>query len=190
MYLPYRAIVKGRLFGVVATRNMFVAEIEVVPPAGPGDWFIEYLEDVIGPLQPYITTSWTVETVEVQGLALGKWETLSEGAWNYGGNGAGDTLPNAVAIVLLGKALGLRKLGRKFFSGIVESATTANGLIAAAALAAANSALKYISPLTDTAGQVGYPGILDKTGTFQRFIAGSVSSLLGSMRRRKPGLGI
>ena len=108
----------------------------------------------------------------------------------YVGVGALDALPNVVSAVLIGKAAGIRHMGRKFFGPVAEAAVAANSLIAGYMVIAASVLLAYLTPFTGLGGGVITPGILDKTETFRPFVGGMVSSLLGSMRRRKPGNGI
>lgn len=185
-----RAIVKGHIAGVVATRNMFTGEAEVVAPDDWQDLAGGYVNRFFGHLMPIVSPLWTMETIQVQVLFAGKWEDRSEFTNSNNGSGTGDILPNSVAVVLIGKALGLRRIGRKFIAGVTEANVTGNLLVGTAVAAVADALTDYITLFTTAAGSTWQPGILDKTGTFRSFQSGFVSALLGTMRRRKPGLGI
>ena len=185
-----RAIVKGTLAGVVQVRNMFVAD--VVPSGGdtsPVLWDA-YLDSIYNTFMQLLSNVYVTSTVELQNRSGNQWVTFDEHAFTYVGANSGDYLPNATAFVLIAKAAGVRHMGRKFFSAITETSATANALTTAALAVAASTLAAYITPFTGLGGGVITPGILDKTNTFRPFVGGFVCSLLGSMRRRKPGNGI
>lgn len=185
-----RAILKGHIAGVVATRNMFTGNASLMTPDSYGDLVSGYISRLWGHIGAQFSTIVTFETVEVQEYTAGVWVPYAEYVYGNAGTGSGDPLPNAVAAVLVGKCGGLLGHGRKFFSGLTEGAVVGNILSTAAVTAFALGIIDYISSYTTAAGSSFAPGIVDKTGTFHLFITGFVSSLLGSMRRRKPGLGI
>jgi hypothetical protein len=149
-----------------------------------------YLDSIYTSVIEACTTNVVFYSYEVQQPVGLQWETIDEVAFNYTGVNTGEALPNAVALVLLGKATGIKHVGRKFFSGISEAFawnnTIATGVVARAAMILA----AYITPFTGLSGGVITPGVRDNAGVFHAFVGGMVSSLLGSMRRRKPGLGI
>lgn len=120
----------------------------------------------------------------------GHWVPIHEGSFSHGGTIGLDSLPSLVAGVILGIAPGYRHVGKKFFGPIPESMATGSSLAAGAAAAAAAILLAYITPATSILGSTLDPGVVDKTGTFHAFTGGVVSSLLGTQRRRKPGIGI
>jgi hypothetical protein len=91
---------------------------------------------------------------------------------------------------LIGKGSGLRHMGRKFFGPIPITSAHGNDLAPAVIIALSTVLANYVTPFTGIGGGTITPGILDKAGTFRPFVGGLLSSLLGSMRRRKPGIGI
>lgn len=185
-----RAIVKGTLEGIVQVRNMFTCD--VVPAGGDTTQVLwdAYLTSVYDTVLDILSTALVITEYELQAPLGSQWETTSIVPFPVAGTNAGGLIPNAVAVVFIAKALGVRHLGRKFFSGNVETNVSGNALITTAMSAAAVSLLAYITPFTGIGGGVITPGIRDASGTFRPFVGGSVSSLLGSMRRRKPGIGI
>lgn len=192
--MPYtgvlRAILKGRLAGTVATRNMFTGQIQLAGTDTDMDVLYAYLQEIFDDLDPFLSTVWTAESVDIQHYVDGEWFTMSTHLADFAGTASGDYLPNLVAGVLIGKVPGWRALGRKFISGIAESSTTANALTATALAAFTLACVHYVAPFYTTEGSLFGPGVVDKNGSFHAFSSGLVSSLLGSMRRRKPGLGI
>lgn len=185
-----RAVVKGLLGGVVETRNMFTCN---VTPAGGDTALIlwdAYITSILDPIEDLTSSSWASYAYELQGLAFPQWVPYDIITCVHTGANSGDFLPNAVATVLLGKAPGLRHVGRKFISGMAESSVSGNALTVGALVYAAAVLLAYITPFTGLGGGTIVPGVIDKVGTFHAFTGGVVSSLLGSMRRRKPGVGI
>lgn len=192
--MPYtgvqRIILKGLLFGSVQTRNMFVGQTQLGIGDTDGSLCFGYLNRLLTPILPYITTSWTGYAMLIQHRVDGEWIDMEESAQTWTGTGTGDVLPNLVSAVLVAKAVGKRLIGRKFFSGIVESATTANALTGGALAAFAQAAINYFTEFTSVNGGIFGPGIVAKDNSFHAFGSGILSALLGTMRRRKPGLGI
>ena len=185
-----RAVVSGLLLGQVATRHMFTAD--VVESGGDTSAVLwdAYLDSFYGPLQTIMSTIWAAQSYELQNRSGTSWIPFDTVTVTWAGTAAGDYLPNAVALVLLGKAAGLRHVGRKFISGLPEVNSTGNALAAAALSYATSALVAYITPFTGIGGGTITPGVLDNAGVFHAFVGGVVSSLLGSMRRRKPGIGI
>jgi len=185
-----RAVVQGTLFSAVQVRNIFTCE---VVPFGSDDaetLWTAYLDPIYVEIMNMLVNDLVYTHYDIQQLVAGQWEMLQQVDFSYTGSGEADTLPNAVAVVLLGAAAGIRHIGRKFFSGIAESLATANALTGGGITAAAAALLAYITPFEGLAGGTITPGVVDKNGVFHPFVGGVVSSILGSMRRRKPGVGI
>lgn len=185
-----RAILKGRLAGTVQTRNMFVGNVTLVGGDTYTDIAYGYVNAVLTPLLPWLSTLWQAESIQVQQRFGGSWVDLDENAVYWAGTGVSEMLPNAVAGVLIAKTGFKRQLGRKFIAGLTEAAVNGNTLVVAAAGAFATSLMAYVTTWTAPSGSAWAPGVLGKDGLFHIFLGGFVSGLLGSMRRRKPGLGI
>lgn len=185
-----RAVVKGQLVGFVETRNMFVCN--VVPSGGDTAevLWLAYITGIYNSLGTVMNTIWTVYQYELQNRSGTQWVPFNLITYAQTGGQTTGYLPNAVAFVLLGKAAGLRHVGRKFFSGMDKSNVIGNSIGAGTLVTLATVLLAYVAPFTGIGGGVITPGILDKTNTFRAFAGGTVSTLLGSMRRRKPGIGI
>jgi len=185
-----RAIVKGHLAGVVQTRMMFTGHVtlggtETYPQVARG-----YVDAIMLDLQPALSTVASFETIQVQKQSGSTWIDLEEVVYGMDGSNVSNPLPNAVAGVLIGNAGGNRQIGRKFIPGLAESVVSGNGLIGVGITAFAAALLDYVTQFTSIGGSAWVPGIVTKDGVFREFLSGYVSSLLGSMRRRKPGLGI
>lgn len=185
-----KAVLKGRLLGEVQTRNIFYGQADVVLPDTQTMLAILYISEVLTPIRSYISTLWTAEGVDVYNWVAGEWAFIGTQSWSWNGSSSADILPYQVAAVLLGKTLAKRKLGRKFIAGFTEGASTGASFTGAVLTALGTSALAYVTAYTSSAGSVWAPGIQTKGGTWYSFTGGAVSSLVGSMRRRKPGLGI
>lgn len=185
-----RAIMYGKIAGLVETRNMFHAEITPIAGDDIHDLWYAYLEPIYSHLQNLTAPAWTTYQYELQTRIGDEYVTYYTGAFSLSGTAQGDLIPNIVSMVLLGVAPGIRKVGRKFFSGLAESAVNGNSLAVSAATDAAAMLLAYITPATSILGSQLVPGIVNSVGTFSAFTSGAVSSLLGSMKRRKPGRGI
>ena len=185
-----RAVVKGTLFGVVQVRNMFTASVQASGGDTPEILWTAYLDSIYTEIEQLCVEQMIWTSYEIQEISGTQWETIDEVTFEHEGGFATDSLPNAVALVLLGKATGIKHVGRKFFSGLSETYSATNTLVGGAIPLMAAALLAYVTPFTGIGGGLIQPGVVSSAGTFHPFVGGSVSSLLGSMRRRKPGLGI
>lgn len=185
-----KGVLKGHLFGTVSIRNIFYADITL----GEGDTYIsafsDYLSQILTAIRPCMATGWTIETLEIFEKIGSSWYPQTEQAFTWTGTGSGDQLANAVAAVLIGVVANQKGHGRKFLSGMTEASVNGNSLAGSAVAAFASACAYYIAPYTTPNGGAVVPGIYTKGGIFHSFTNGFVSSLLGSMRRRKPGNGI
>lgn len=185
-----RAVVKGSIASLVQIRHVFTADLV----EGGSDTYLSmwqiYLNILFTEVCQMLSGQVVYTDFETYIPVAGQWVLLNQSVMAASGAEGGDYLPNAVAAVLLGVAAGSRHVGRKFFSGIAETFTANNVLTGAAVGFAAQSLIDYITPYNGIFGGTMTPGTVDKTGTFHPFVGGIVSSLLGSMRRRKPGVGI
>jgi hypothetical protein len=151
------------------------------------DTYITYLYSIIDGL---VSTLYTVSNYELQAYQSGHWVPYELVDFDFAGEDAQDPMPFLVSVVLMGKATGLRHVGRKFLGPITEYVSSGNALVAGAMVVAGQALLGYITPVTGIGGGTLTPGVVDQTGQFHPFAGGAVSSLLGTMRRRKPGRGI
>lgn len=185
-----RAVVKGTIASVVQTRSMFTCE---VVESGGDTYDIlwdAYLQDLYSHIDNLISTVCAVTDYELQNYSAGHWVPFLVVDFPKAGTISGEQIANAVALVLIGKAAGLRHMGRKFISALAESGVSGNTIISALLPEAVLALTSYVTPFTGIGGGTLTPGVVDKVGTFHAFVGGVVSSILGSIRRRKPGLGI
>jgi hypothetical protein len=185
-----RAVLKGTLGDVVQIRNIFTAEItEVGADTSELLWDV-YIDALMGEVVNLLAPITHFSGYDVYQLQAGQWVLLDEVTLNVTGAGSSEPLLNQAAVVLIGKAAGVRHMGRKFFGALNEYDVVGNSLITTAAAGFAALLLAYISPVTGIGGGTLQPGTVDVNGGFWPFVGGTVSSLLGTMRRRKPGNGI
>jgi hypothetical protein len=138
----------------------------------------------------HLSPLWQLQSVEIYQLTT-DWVLMDEIVYTkIGTESTTDILANLVAWVVVGKVSQYRGFGRKFISGLTESQVTGNALIAGALIGMAATVTAYVSVYFGSNAGVLGPGIVDKTGAFRAFNLGLASPLLGTMRRRKPGLGI
>jgi hypothetical protein len=185
-----RAIVKGTIGGVVQIRNMFTCN--VAPSGGDtsGVLWQAYLSSIYTEIIDILSNTVNFYGYELYERVGSQWQLTAEENMSMSGSNTGQALPNAVAVVLIAKAAGIGHIGRKFFGSVAEVGSLGNALESAYLVGAAATLLAYITPFTGIGGGVITPGVMDKNGIFHAFVGGFVSSLLGSMRRRKPGNGM
>lgn len=185
-----RAVVHGDISGVVQIENIFTCDVE---PSG-GDTsqvlWAAYLEGLYTEVKSVISENVHFPTYDLYNLVSGHWVLFDTIDFDVTGEVTGEQLLNAAAAVLIGKATGLRHVGRKFFGALAEGNVSGNVFTGTALPYLAGALLNYITEFTGIGGGVITPGVTDASFTFHPFVGGVVSSLLGTMRRRKPGVGI
>jgi hypothetical protein len=185
-----RAILKGTILSTVQIRNLFTAQVTEGGGDLSHDLWSTYMLALINDIGDLMSATTHFYEYEVQRYTGGHWLTLEIEALDFAGSVSGDLLPYQAALVLIGKAAGLRQIGRKFIGGLTETMTAGGVLTSTLITAAAQTLTDFLAPVNGLGSGLLQPGILDKTGVFRPFVGGTVSSVLGSMRRRKPGLGI
>jgi hypothetical protein len=185
-----RAVVSGTISSLVQVRHMFTCDVITSGGDTPQVLWAAYLDSVYNPIRSALSANFLTYQYQLEAYSAGHWVPFDVQAYSKQGAGGSNQLPNVVSIVLLGKAAGLRHVGRKFFGAVEDSYTNINTLTSAGLAIAASTLLAYITPFTGIGGGTITPGVVDGAGTFHPFVGGVVSTLLGSMRRRKPGIGI
>lgn len=185
-----KAVVHGTIADVVQFRNIYAAEVTLGNVYSYEDMWTLYLGPIYNAIRSILSNVVETQYYEILIPDAGHWVPFQQVTFVKVGAEGTDYLPNAVAAVLLALAPGFRHVGRKFFSGIAETHTTNNSLTSTGLSYAVTALAAYLAPVGVGDGSVLNPGIIDKTGTFHQFTSGVVASLLGSQRRRKPGLGI
>lgn len=185
-----RVILTGQILNAVQTKNMFTADVvEVGGDTSPILWEA-YIDAILVQLQELVGTFVSFSTYEIQLRVALEWMSTGFFTVDFDPSSVADSIPNQMALVLIGKALGIHKIGRKFIGGLSLGAVDGNGLTVQALADAVVLLGLYLSPFTGLTGGTLTPGILDKNEQFHPFVGGIVSSFLGTMRRRKPGVGI
>lgn len=185
-----RAIVTGHILNAVTTKNMFTAEvIEVGGDTSPILWEA-YFFTLVPAIAELAAPLVTLETYEIQRWTGTQWQTTGFFDLDFTPANTTGQIPNSMALVLIGKALGVRRMGRKFIGGLDLTTVAGNILVGPAAANAVLLLAAYLSPVIGLVGGTLQPGIKAGDGNFHPFVGGFVSQFLGTMRRRKPGVGI
>lgn len=185
-----RAILKGRLGGTVQTRTMFVLDIAPGTGETENELLTDYLDSIFDPIVPLFTPVWALETVEKQHWIDTEWITMEEFPYTKTFTGTGESLAYQMAVVFIAKAIGKRLVGRKFLPGLSEVIASVNVIVATHLSYIAQAVAAYVTTVVTQNGGTVAPGIMDKNHAFHQFSGGYASTLLGTMRRRKPGVGI
>lgn len=186
----WKAVLKGQLLDQVQIRTIFYVELQLEQPDTVHGVVSDYISSIFAPIGNLLTSLLNYNSIEYYRLLGSSWDPIMEEQFGLSGIGTGEAVANLVSAVLIGKAPGKRHMGRKFISGLLEGPVSGNALVTSAMTAFTQAAAAYITPVTTTNGSVLAPGVVDKMFAFHAFSTGWVSSLLGTQRRRKPGLGI
>lgn len=185
-----RLVLKGTISSTVQIRNMFTADVVETGGDVATSLWSAYILSVLDPMTDLLWSGVHFYGYDLMDYTGGHWIPFAEVIISQSGAVTGQQLANQLAAVLIGKAEGLRHVGRKFLGALSEDNITGNTLDSVAVAAAAATLAAWLTPLVGIGGGTLTPGVVDKDGEFHRFVGGFVSSLIGSMRRRKPGVGL
>jgi len=156
-----------------------------------------YIEDVMESVGTYLSDGFTINITPVNQIT---WDAETT-EWmverligtclpSYTHSSAADPWPNQIAAVLVGNTDRPKSRGRKFLPGFVEDAGDGGDLISAAVTAMGVALNHYIADETVDGSSVLSPGVIrDGVDKFLEFTDGVVNSVVGTQRRRKPGVG-
>lgn len=156
-----------------------------------------YIESIYDEVDTYLSDDFTINPswlhTVVWSPTQSKWLTdylIDTFTPSFTHTNTDDPFPNQIAPVLVGNSYAPKSRGRKFLIGFVETAALAGDLVTAALTDLAVAGSKYITPFTVTTGNNLVPGVPDhNSSTFWTFRDGSVKSVVGTQRRRTPGIG-
>jgi hypothetical protein len=185
-----RAVLKGSIEGTVEIRNIFTAEVTESGGDTSALLWETYMDMLLGQAENLVSSDVHFYGYDVYDRDLGHWILKDEVTVDYTGLVTGQPLLNAAALVFIAKAEGLRHVGRKFLGSLGEAMIDGNLIESTAVAPAALWLLYYISPVEGIGGGTLQPGVIDQGDFFHAFVGGAVSAVLGTMRRRKPGVGI
>lgn len=156
-----------------------------------------YIEDIYGAVSAHLGDGFTINPSEGAILRFDdindKWYTyrvLGSLTPTFTHTNTDDPFPNQVAPTMTANTNRPKTKGRKFLIGFVETSALASELIAAAVTAMGNALNHYLADETVSGSNVLSPGVPRKgVDDFKEFTDGSTSSIVGTQRRRKPGVG-
>lgn len=185
-----KAVVKGQIASSVQFRNIFYAD---VVPTGLDTyqslWDL-YLDGIYDHMMTVFGNFCSVSAFDVYEKSGGVWVYMDTVTFAKTGALAEAGMPGLLAAVIIGKIVGNRAFGRKFFPGLVKGATTGDVISGGTLTALIAAAADYIAFVTGPNGGQLQPGIVTKDGAFHAFSLSVIPALVGTMRRRKPGIGI
>lgn len=156
-----------------------------------------YIEAIYGEVSTYLSTDFTINPSWLHKVAWdpvgAEWATtylIDIFTPSFSHPATDNPFPNQIAPVMVGNTYNPGSRGRKFLMGFVETAADAGSLITAAVVAMVAAVAEYISGFQIDGSNTIYPGVVDDDGpTFQVFRDGLANTIVGTQRRRKPGVG-
>jgi hypothetical protein len=156
-----------------------------------------YVEDLYDALDTYIDADVSVNagTLHVMVFDSGESKWVTDRLVGYytpdiSFQSTGDPLPNQIAPVLVANTLRPKTRGRKFLLPLADDAADGSDWVTAVITALTTSLNHLIADQSISTGNVLSPGV-PRVGvdSFQEFTDGVVNSIVGTQRRRKPGVG-
>lgn len=157
----------------------------------------QYMEDIVAAVQAYIDADITLNPTPVQ---IVDWDA-TEDAWVIDRNigtatctesfsSTVDPLPNQCAPVMVANTARPKSRGRKFFPGFDDNSASGSDMAAAVLTALGTALAHYLADETISGADVLSPGVIRAgVNAFLDFTTGQVNSVIGTQRRRKPGVG-
>lgn len=157
----------------------------------------QYVEDIYTPLLGSVVNTVTVNPTEVDKIA---WDP-TEGIWKVSEQigstlpsltftNGGDQAPNQVAPLIRANTSRPKTYGKKFLIGFGEASMAGSDLTGAVLTALATTLAHYLADETVAGADVLSPGVPRKgVNAFEEFTDGVVNSVVGTQRRRAPGIG-
>lgn len=157
----------------------------------------QYVEDMYTPVLGTVVNSVTMNPCEVDKIA---WDP-TEGIWKVTEQigstlpsltftNGGEQAPNQVAPIVRANTDRPKTYGKKFLIAFGESALVGSDLTTAVLTALATTLAHYLADETVAGADVLSPGVPRKgVNDFREFTDGVVNSVVGTQRRRKPGVG-
>ena len=186
-----KGVLKGTLFSVVQTRNVFYYGANADQPTNDTrDQVFQRLSDIADAFATLGSPAVNFYESEVFRFATPEWLPMGVASLNVTGEqDDSDITSYQTAGLITATTSVLKAIGRKFIPGIAETRTIDSAMVLAAAQDMAICLVEYLTTF-QSQNQVWYPGIPSKNSEFAPFIGASFASLLSTMRRRKPGYGI
>jgi hypothetical protein len=155
------------------------------------------MEDIYSAVSTYLSDGFTVNLSKVHRIewdpVTSEWVTallLGTGLPSITHTNTDDAFPNQIAPVLVANTLRPKTRGRKFLMGFVETAANGGDLVTAAVTAMGNALSAYLSDETVSGSNVLSPGVARQgVDSFKEFSDGVANTIVGTQRRRKPGVG-
>jgi len=156
-----------------------------------------YLEDIMDAVSTYLSADFTINPSWLHKVAWDpvgtKWITtylIDIFTPSFTHTNTDDEFPNQIAPVMTANTYSPGSRGRKFLAGWVETAANTGDLVSGALTALGTALNHYIADESIDANNqliVGVPRAT--TSNFLSFSDGVANSIVGTQRRRKPGVG-
>ena len=156
-----------------------------------------YLESIYGAMSTYLSDDFTINPSWLEKVV---WDPVGA-KWvvdalvdiftpSFTHTNTDDPFPNQIAPVMIGNTYVPKSRGRKFLMGLVETAADAGNLVTGAVTALVAAVAYYISNITVSGTNVLEPGVVDEdANAFLKFKDGIANTIVGTQRRRTPGVG-
>jgi hypothetical protein len=186
-----KVVLKGLMLTQVQTRNVFYFDTTTEQPQYWESDITDYLLALWAEVTMYISPLWAGYAYEVYEWVTPSWEPrFVENITLAGTDTTGELLPTQMAAVALALTTHLKTRGRKAIAGFCTDALVDGVLVSGAISALIGFAAAYVTRVTGSTGDL-VPGTWSrKTNTFHPFISGIADTIMGTMRRRKIGVGI
>jgi len=192
MTTAYEMVVKGKVASLYDIVNVFhfVKGVDT-EDSELEDLCADWIDAMWTPLAPYLSSAYTIHSFGIRKFVDGVWGLETVHSISIAGSDSAEMLPLQNAAVALARTGVKRVFGRKFIAPLTVATIASTELASAALIAMAQFTAKWLSGQDGSgAGHNIRPRIFRKeTGAFEALLGGSVDVLVGSMRRRKVGVG-
>lgn len=192
MTTAYEMVVKGKVASLYDIVNVFhfVKGVDT-EDSELEDLCADWIDGMWTPIAPYLSAAYSIHSFGLRKYVDGVWGLESVHSISIAGSDSSEMLPLQNAAVALTRTGIKRVFGRKFIGPLTITSISSTELASAALIAMASFTAKWIAGQDGIgAGHNIRPRIYRKdTGQFEALLGGAVDVLVGSMRRRKVGVG-
>lgn len=175
---------------IVNSYTLQLVSASTITPIQALDDLLAIMEKIAVILKLIATTLVTFERIRAINLTKNSDIGVRVFATTTAGTVAGDALPLQTAGVITLATDNLSIRGRKFFGGIPESSNSAGGLVGGGAVTQmGNIVTELLAEHVQTNGTWHFGVKSSKDLLFHRFLSGGVSTVYGTRRSRRKGIG-
>lgn len=194
-----KGVVTWALPQLVVAQNVFYWQLKGLSPVADA-FLVAAVQTGLEAMFDNLGADWSNDAA-LESFILNEWEYDGEDGWHTGRYVGEDTLtdnfesstdmlPHAVAATITANTANVKTRSRKSLPGVIDSGANDSILQAPTIAAVVAWTVDWISDMFVDTNEHLEPGVPGLEGIWYPLLLGFLSGVVGSQRRRKPGIGI